>query len=247
MRAVVLCSVAFAAAWGPSVSAWAPESRMAIADEAVRLMPQSLRLALDMHRLDLMTGVLGPLSDEDSKAHRAPWIGGALDASLAHEAEALVAELGMRTPFRSLAERFGRLAHFAMDAGFPPGVGDAQDDARYAHFARFCESRRPRFPLVFYGHDDPALARRDWPGFARSVMSRSRTDDRMLARAYAQAGDPPAASAFDDRSIPFAVGSLSYSRAVNDVVRVWLAAWDAAGGDTGRTPFRTSAPRSTKE
>ena len=113
--------------------------------------------------------------------------------------------------------------------------------------SKFCESRRPKFPLVFYGHDDPALARRDWLGFARAVMSRSRADDRMLARAYAQAGKPPDPSAFDDRSIPFAVGSLSYSRSVNDVVRVWLAAWDAAGGDAGRTPFRKPAPASTKE
>ena len=111
-----------------------------------------------------------------------------------------------------------------MDAGFPPGVGDAGGDERYAHFSRFCESRRPKFPLVFYGHDDSALDARDWRAFALGVMNRSRADDRMLARAYAAAGRPPAPAAFDDRSIPFAVGSLSYSRSVNDVVRVWLAA-----------------------
>jgi hypothetical protein len=243
MRIVAVCSVALAAVLGPEVLAWAPESRMAIADEAVRLMPESLRLALDMHRVDLMTGVLDPLREEDAPAHRAPWSGGSLDASLAHEAETLVHQLAVRTPFRDLAAQFGHLAHYAMDAGFPPGVGETQDDRRYAHFAKFCESRRPKFPLVFYGHDDPALAKGDWREFARAVMRRSRADDRLLAQAYAQAGDPPAPSAFDDRSIPFAVGSLSYSRSVNDVVRVWLAAWDAAGGDAGRTPFRKAPPR----
>ena len=69
------------------------------------------------------------------------------------------------------------------------------------------------------------------------MSSATGAEDRELARAYAAAGDPPAAAAFDDRSIPFAVGSLSYSRAVNDIVRAWLTAWRMAGGDTGRTPY----------
>lgn len=248
MRALVVATLALPLALAaPAASAWAPETRMAIADEAMRLMPQSLRLALDMHRVDVMSGLLEPLTDEDAPAHRAPWSGGQLDATLAAEARRLVQELGGKTPFRRLAQRFGRVAHFAMDAGFPPGVGESESGERYSHFSRFCENRRPKFPLVFYGHDDPALARGDWRAFALAVMERSRADDRLLARAYAAAGRPPAASAFDDRSIPFAVGSLSFSRSVNDVVRVWLTAWDEAGGDMGRTPFREAAPRGAKE
>jgi hypothetical protein len=248
MRAFAVAATVVALALAaPAASAWAPETRMAIADEAMRLMPKSLRLALDMHRVEVMTGLLEPLTEEDAPAHRAPWSGGQLDATLAVEARRLVEELGVQTPFRSLATRFGRVAHFAMDAGFPPGVGDDGGGERYAHFSRFCESRRPKFPLVFYGHDDPALERRDWRAFALSVMERSRGDDRLLARAYAAAGRPPAASAFDDRSIPFAVGSLSFSRSVNDVVRIWLAAWDEAGGDMGRTPFRDAASVGAKE
>ena len=46
------------------------------------------------------------------------------------------------------------------------------------------------------------------------------------------------ASDFDDRSVPFAIGSLSYSRSINDVVRVWLTVWENAGGDMGYTPYR---------
>jgi hypothetical protein len=244
MRALVVLTVAVLFALAPPSRAWAPETRMAMADEATRLMPRSLRLALEAHRVGLMTGVLAPLTEEDAPAHRTPWAGGQLDGSVAVEAADLVAALGVQTPFESLAERFGRLAHFVMDSGFPPGVGDAASGERYAHFARFCESRREKFPLVFYGHENDALAARDWRKFALEVMERSRTDDRMLARAYAAAGRPPAASAFDDRSIPFAVGSLAFSRSVNDVVRVWLAAWEEAGGDVGRTPYRKVAQRS---
>lgn len=244
MRALAVLSVAVLSALAPaSTRAWAPETRMAIADEALRLCPRSLRMALEVHRVDLMTGVLGPLTEEDAPAHRTPWAGGQLDATLALEASQLVRALEVQTRFARLAEQFGRVAHFVMDAGFPPGVGEAQSGERYAHFSRFCENRRPKFPLVYYGEASAALGERDWRAYALEVMRRSRDDDRLLARAYAAAGRPPAASAFDDRSIPFAVGSLSFSHSVNDVLRVWLAAWEEAGGDLGRTPYRTPAPR----
>jgi hypothetical protein len=59
----------------------------------------------------------------------------------------------------------------------------------------------------------------------------------VLNGAYAAAGEPPKPAAFDDRSIPFAIGSLSYSHSINNVVRVWLAIWRIAGGDLGRTPY----------
>jgi hypothetical protein len=92
---------------------------------------------------------------------------------------------------------------------------------------------------VFYGHDDEALAAGDWSGFARREMQRASENDRELARAYAAAGDPPDPAAFDDRSVPFAVGSLAYSRSITNIVRIWLSVWQRAEGDMGRIPYWT--------
>jgi hypothetical protein len=217
--------------------AWAPETRMGMVDDAIKLMPQSLRIALQHHRRDVLRGALEPLVDEDRPEHRAPWAGGTLDGQLEAEARALVALLERKTPFEQISLQFGRLSHFVMDAAFPPGVSRGDGDARYAHFADFCEQRRPKFRLVFYGHEDDRLDVADFRAYALEVMRRSSAEDEQLARAYAAAGDPPDPRAFDDRSIPFAVGSLAYSRCVNDIVRVWLTAWRLAGGDFGRTPY----------
>jgi hypothetical protein len=217
--------------------AWAPQTRVRMTDEAVRFMPATLRLALETHRESLLRGMLGPQTREDNPEHKPSWSGGTLESRIDEEARGLLETLGQPRPFEEIAEQFGILAHYVMDAGFPPGVSDGDGDARYAHFAAFCEERRSRFPLVFYGHDDPALERHDYLAFARGLTRRSRDEDRVLARAYAAAGDPPNPAAFDDRSVPFAVGSLCYSRTINDVVRVWLAVWNRAGGDTGRTPY----------
>ena len=223
-------------------AAWAPETRIRMVDEAVRFMPGSLRRALESNREALLRGVLEPMKQEDSAEHRPPWAEGSLDRSLERATQDLLSALAEQTPFNEIAARFGAVAHYVLDAGFPPGMSDGDGAARFTHFAEFCESRRERFPLVFYGHDDPALEKHAYGGFGVSVMTRAMIEDRELSRAYAAAGDPPDPSAFDDRSVPFAVGSLCYSRNVTDIVRIWLAVWNQAGGDMGRTPYSERRP-----
>jgi hypothetical protein len=220
-----------------SAAGWAPQTRIHMVDEAVRLMPASLRVALGRHRESLLRGMLEPMTQEDSPEHRPEWAGGSLDAVVEREAASLVASLREPGSFDAIARGFGRLAHYVTDAGFPPLAGGTDDERRYADFAAFCEDRRERFPLVFYGHDDAALAVNDFRAFAMALLLRARDDDRELARAYAAAGDPPDPAAFDDRSLPFAIGSLSYSRGITSIVRAWLAAWSSGGGDMGRTPY----------
>jgi hypothetical protein len=224
------------------LAAWTPETRVELADQAIRLMPESLRTVLESQREALLRGVLAPALEEDEPTHAPPWLDGSLDRTVEERAASLATALARGTDFRSIAGGFGELAHFVMDAGFPPGVGGrgADVDRRYRHFSKFCDTRRERFPLVFYGHADEQLERGDIHGYALQVMERARAEDRELARAYAEAGEPPDPAAFDDRSVPFAVGSLCYSHTVTDIVRVWLTVWAEAGGDTGRTPYRKS-------
>lgn len=231
-----------------SAAAWTPRTRAQMVEEAVRLMPASLRLALEHRREPLLRGMLLPMTGEDGPTHRPPWHGGTLDAEIPARAAALARSVESAAPFDEVARSFGALAHFVADAGFPPGASGAEGARRYSDFAAFCESRRPRIPLVFYGHDDADLARGDFGAFARRVLDRARKEFPNLERAYAAAGTPPDPAAFDDRSVPFAVASLSYSQTVTDIVRAWLAAWQAAHGDVGRTPYREpqAAPREGK-
>ena len=217
--------------------AWAPKTRVQMVDEAIRFMPPTLRDALQKNRKALLRGMLEPMKSEDSASHQPPWLSGSLEESVSREAAALAELLEKPTPFDQVAERFGALAHYLLDAGFPPGVGD-QGASRYRHFSDFCESRRGRFPLVFYGHDHPALEKVDYSGYALDVMQRARDNDVKLSYTYERAADHGHSSDFDDRSVPFAVGSLSYSRSINDVVRVWLRVWEEAHGDMGFTPYR---------
>lgn len=220
-------------------SAWTGPTRVRMVDDAIKLLPPTLRQVLEKRRKELLKGMLDPMTREDAGAHRPPWDRGTLDRSVDEASKALVASVGKES-FREVARRFGTLAHFVADAGFPPGAGGSGDERRYAHFGAFCQSRRDRFPLVFYGHDGAALARRDPRGFTVSVLERARGEDRTLAQAYAAASSWDDPVAFDDRSVPFAIASLAYSHTVTDIVQSWLAAWELSHGDMGGTPYRTT-------
>ena len=224
------------------VFAWTAATRGVMIDDAVKLMPPSLRKVLVTRRNDVRRGMLEPMTQEDMPSHRPPWEGGTLEASVDAAARDLVSGAETRVSFRDVARRFGVLAHYVADAGFPPAAAGAVGAPRYAHFAALCETRRPRFPLVFYGHGNDALSRDDFKGFTLQILERARAEDASLARAYAQAPSWTDANAFDDRSVPFAIASLSYSRSVTDIVQAWLAAWRECHGDLGGTPYQEAKP-----
>jgi hypothetical protein len=217
--------------------AWTGPTRVRMIDDAVKMMPPALRPVLERRREAILRGMLLPMTEEDSSAHRPPFDGGTVDAAVDAARRDLVESVDKHLPFSEIARRFGVLAHFVADAGFPPGAAGSAGDRRYAHFASFCESRRPRFPLVFYGHDNAALARSDFRAFAFGILERARAEDADLARAYAAAPSWNDPASFDDRSVPFAVASLSYSHSVTDIVQSWIAAWKLCHGDLGGTPY----------
>ena len=102
--------------------AWTAPTRMRMVDEAVRLMPPSLRVALEHQREPLMRGALEPMTAEDGPSHRPPWQGGQLDREIVARMNALALASAEMKSFREVARRFGELAHFVADASFPPGA-----------------------------------------------------------------------------------------------------------------------------
>jgi hypothetical protein len=238
MRALTMALPALLAFALPlPASAWTAVTRAGMVDDAVKLMPKTLRSVLEKRRNELRRGMLEPMTLEDSLSHRPPWEGGDLPASVDAAAADVVSGAATRVSFGDVARRFGVLAHFVADAGFPPGASGAAGAGRYAPFAAFCESRRTRFPFVFYGHDNAALAKDDFKAFTLGILERARAEDANLERAFAAAARSNDPDSFDDRSVPFAVASLSYSRTVTDIVQAWLAAWRLCQGDLGGLPY----------
>lgn len=219
------------------LAAWAPETRIRMVRDALNMMPRSLRSVLGGHEKSIMRGALTPLTEEGTPPHLPPALQGTLPDEISRRSAALVAAVDEREPFSEIAERFGALSHFVADAGYPPSGGGAEGAIRYDHFAGFVNSRLEKIPFVFYGHDRGALQEDEIREFALGIIERAARQDSELARSYGPDGADGTPGAFDDRSVPFAIASLAYSRTVTDIVRAWLSAWERARGDLGRTPY----------
>ena len=235
--------------WAPAVLAWTPAMEDRIVFEATRLMPPSLRGILEKHADDVKAGLRAARGDERGLWHTQEE--GQQGASLSTRAEGLAGEIikmiDSHEPFASVASKLGELAHVVSDLNNPLHVS-AKDpgEPRYAaDYAEYVESNLPKFPLVWYGWSDPRLDLPGLPGsgdvaaFARYSARRARNYYAPISKAYAPGGKVPIERRFDVRSLPFGIGSLSYSHAVTDTARLWLHIWNLAHGDVLGTPFLT--------
>jgi hypothetical protein len=238
---LLLCLVLAAAAGTVPGMAWTAAARVEIVRDAVRLMPESLRELMIHHERELLAGLLEPGSAEDQPEHWQHPEGayGTAARRAEEDAEGLAAAVNGRVPFSEVMHRFGRLAHWVSDVNDPLHAGDRDPRLRayYRDYQTYLEQQLPRFPLVFQGYRDATLSAGGPEAYLMRSAQRAREYGRAVGRAYDPEGRRISLEAFDERSLAFGVGSLSYSNAVNDISRVWLWTWEQAHGDTSRTPL----------
>ncbi len=227
-------------AWDPPCG-W-PEGVQARALElSTRLMPASLRRILERHQRAVAEGARraareghaqGPLQ-ADGSADR-------LAVSLAR----ISALLDGHAPMKEVAREMGVAAHLVADLSNPfrTAPGDTAAAAYQRRFARYLDERLPKLRVVFEGYTHPLLEQGDLPAFGRRLADRSRSYVDDLIGAYRRFDATPDPALFDERSVPFGVASLSFSRTVTDTARAWLHAWRRAHGDLGGLPYPLDGP-----
>ncbi|HZI94152.1 MAG TPA: hypothetical protein VFE84_07895 [Patescibacteria group bacterium] len=236
-------------------SAWTGPMDSRVAREAVRLMPLSLRGVLESHLDDLNAGARQAADDESSPWHHQDH-GQTAPCAAARVEELTASAVSMidaHRPFADVAVQLGALSHFIGDLNNPLQVSsDDPREIQYFHdYMEYVESNIDKFPLVFYGWKEPSLDGPGAPGprvFSERIATRARQYYVRLGQAYAANNPAPLAQRFDVRSLPFAIGSLSYSHSVTDTARIWLEIWERAHGDLRGTPYlardRSSLPPS---
>lgn len=246
LSAVLMC-VAGAA---DRPAAWTSATDERVVREALRLMPSSLKGILQNHLDTLVAGAREAAGEEPSALHG--FDAGQKNPSAVSRLEELVpkavAAIDQHKPFADVARLLGRIAHYAGDLNNPLQVsGDDPAEDRYAaRYTVYVEEHLPRYPLVFYGWDDPALdaaknAREGVRAFAESSAQQARPSYGAIRTAYDPASKVPMARRFDERSLPFGVGSLGWSHTVTDTARLWRFVWKHARGDMRGTPYPEKA------
>lgn len=250
------CGLLLSSAAAATTSVWTPSARKKMIADALKVAPPTLARQIRRHPDSLLAGLADAAVRGEGAQHRqeSDQASGAA-ASLALTAQWVVAAMENRRPMADVVYRLGVVAHYAADLSDPTLTDSRGATAAFAaDYARYVEGNLSRYPVVFYGYpvvesvrgagadrgDPDAPAAQHIRTDALAQARHARAYFEHLERAYALSGgrsDP-----FDERSIPFGIGSLTYSRAVTGIARAWLHVWAAARGDLSGTPYLEGAP-----
>jgi hypothetical protein len=214
-----------------TATAWTRASDERIAQKAAALAPPDLRMLIEKFEPDYKRGLAAAQSDEGSESHHYFVLSrqGRLRERIEKETRAAIAAVRKGDPMPNVIERLGGLAHLVADANNPFHV--ANDNTRLSasrnDFEQYFERRMARFPTVFYGLDKQFTL----SSWMDKTFARSAKFYPLVAEEYFRGGERRTSAAFDDRSTAFGIASVSYSRAVTDLVNLYYYIWKEAGGD----------------
>ena len=231
-----LCAVVLAA----MAEAWPGSLSQPLARDARRLVPRSLALLIADREARVLDEsrrfppeVAQVLAVDQVRGQLAPQTLQAIDALLV-EAISLLRE-GRIT--EGIA-RFGVLLRVPADLsdpalcagpeGFPSGV--------VREYYGFVEANLAKVPVVLEDHSALTLTRPQLAGYWQGLLAKSRSQAPVIRAELFRDGRLVDHRRLDYRSPVFAVGALSYSRAVTAVAATWLVAWREARGDLTRMP-----------
>ena len=214
-----------------TATAWTRVSDERIAKKGAALAPPDLRMLIERFDSEYKRGLERAQADEGTETHHYFFTSreGRLRERIERETRGTVEAIRKGEPMSSVVERLGGLVHLVADANNPFHV--SKDDPRLiaskSDFEQYFERRLPKFPTVFYGLDPQFRLNT----YLDRTFARSAKFYPLVASEYFRDGERRTSAAFDDRSTAFGVASISYSRAVTDVVNLYYFIWKEAGGD----------------
>ena len=214
-----------------TATAWTRASDERIAKKAAALAPPDLSMLIEKFEGDYKAGLARAQSDEGSDLHHYFVLSrkGRLREAIERETRLATQMIRKGDPMSEVIQRLGILAHLVADANNPFHV--ANDDSRLAashnDFETYFERRLSKFPTVFYGLEPDFELQK----YLDKTFERSAKFYPLMSEEYFRGGSRRTSADFDDRSTAFGVASVSYSRAVTDLVNLYYFIWKEAGGD----------------
>lgn len=214
-----------------TATAWTRVSDERIAKKGAALAPPDLKMLIERFEADYKRGLERAQADEGSESHHYFVLSrkGRLRERIEKETRATIDAIRKGEPMHSVVERLGGLAHLVADANNPFHVANDDPKLSTSHndYEQYFERRLSKFPTVFYGLDP----RFTLSGYLDKTFARSAKFYPLVREEYFREGVLRTSAAFDDRSTAFGIASISYSRAVTDIVNLYYYIWKEAGGD----------------
>lgn len=211
---------------------------LAVSMGAKSFMPRNFRTVLTKYRKELVKGTLlkSPRGETWSRLlvqdkHKAALL-------VEQEAVYIINSIRSQKHFGIVTYHFGVISHYLTDMGMPFRYHSSELNRMIGHeFDYLMEEKIHKFRIVFNGYDNIAKERNSFSNKAYGMSYKKTKFENQLMGIFMDNGVVKSYTSFDDRSIPFGIGSIVYSRVINDVVDVWYSIWEIAGGDVTRKPF----------
>lgn len=214
-----------------SATGWTRISDQKIATKAAALAPPDLSMLINRFDADYKRGLERAQADEGTESHSYFVLSrkGRLRERIERETRGAIDAVRKGEPMSLVVERLGGLVHLVADANNPFHVANDNTRLSASHddFEQYFERRLAKFPTVFYGLDPQFRLNT----YLDKTFARSAKFYPLVAEEYFRDGERRTSAAFDDRSTAFGIASISYSRAVTDVVNLYYYIWKEAGGD----------------
>ncbi len=214
--------------------------------DALKISPPALRAILARHERDLGRGMLEPSRRENEEVHfqnADDPRGLAIDAAL-HKEDEIRALLAARRSFRRVAFEMGVFAHLVSDIAFPLNASDRdpREPLYREAYRSYVGTMLDKIPFVLERIPSAAAAKEDLRGTLTAMARRAGRNYALIGPAFKDDGTARSAEAVDERSVPFGIASLSYSGAVNGILRAWMHLWASVEGDMQGTLALTMPP-----
>ena len=225
----------------PAAHGWTPQTRMRMADYALRVTPPHLVGRIERHHNRFHEGILAAAkSDPTVDATCAPIpVEIDLDRLIKTEVDQAIRAIEDHRPFSQIVYQLGIVSYWVagINSPLPLTRSGVRPPEYWLDYIRYLEDANHRFSVLYYGHDRQF----DKPQELDAMLERSRRRGAALApwieKEYARVGAIDGLELFDDRSTAFAVGSLAFSHGVSDIAGALRYIWLQAGGvDSRRFP-----------
>lgn len=191
--------------------------------KATALMPDFLQRQILRHRGEILQGCVEALGE------LAP---GSDAAALAEEElHLLIRSMASRTPYSAICRRMGRLSAFLGEVQSPLRSLDARSGNRVNSFVL---SSMQRLPVVISRIGEKPLFEQSIRGYMDSIVVRNTRRTRSLQETIARESY---STWPNERSRMYGLIQLLYNDMISDTARLWLHAWQQAGGSIEAAPY----------
>ncbi len=204
-----------------SAGAWTETSTRAITNDAKKLMPVNLQKIFQRHNQDFISGHRQKPPTGKSREE--------LIAIILKEADAVINLISKQNAFSEASRRMGRISRIITVLNTPLDSHVLlKNEFWRTDYDIFLQKNQKDFRVRWYGIQSRPRSIEQLETLLRSSAEKMKKVAGILTKTLEKEGKP--ISSYDVRSVPFGVGSISYSNAVSNIAMSWLYIWDRSGG-----------------